>query len=171
MFDEGERDGVAFLLRNTRNSSGSCKRHATIPEQRIFRATILGNHCRRRQERFSECHLIGHFTSLETPIALELRQTGLLPWSKMSTGLLAMVNGVPIAIISDKHLVHHIFSLLPPVAQCTAVQPSPLPRCCRSWASSFPPLVTCTAHTLKNHCLNNLCSTDRPSSDIVARCR
>ena len=49
------------------------------------------------------------------------------------------------------------------------VQPSPLPRCCRSWASSSPPLVTCTAHTLKNHCLNNLCSTDRPSSDIVAR--
>ena len=36
------------------------------------------------------------------------------------TGLLPMVKGVHIAIITDNHLVHHIFSLLPPFAQCTA---------------------------------------------------
>ena len=60
--------------------------------------------------------------------------------------------------------------------------PQPLLPCCRSWASSYstlslhwsPHLHDARTHIskgarLKNHCLNNLCSTDRPSDRPTER--
>ena len=73
-------------------------------------------------------------------------------------------------------LISHSHSTPPP-------QPLLLP-CCRSWASSSstlslhwsPHLHDARTHIskgarLKNHCLNNLCSTDRPTDGAPDHCR